>query len=78
MKLINTNTQNDFFVEEKPVKEYTMLAPIPESIDWHRLTGFREVGKLKTLNPALYAEWKKRGLIPSWILKKENESQYQG
>lgn len=77
MKLINTNTNNGFFVET-PVKEYTMLAPIPESIEWHRLTMFREVGKLKTLNPALYADWKKRGLIPYYIVKKENESEYQG
>lgn len=81
MKLINTNANNpnseNFEIGKQSIKTTTMYSPIPESLEWHRLTQFKEVGKLAVLNPTLYADWKKRGLIPAWVLKKENERQYQ-
>ena len=82
MKLKNTNMNNknseDFEFEQKPaVSEWTMYSPIPESLDWHRLTYFKCIGILAKQNPKVYEDWKKRGLVPAWAIKKENEREHQ-
>lgn len=39
-----------------------------KSIEWHRLTKFRNIAEVYENNRLLFDTWKRKGLIPGWVL----------
>ena len=60
--------------EEKPKKrihDITINNPVPQSISWHELTGWRHLDELKASYPKTYKLWLDNNIIPYHILHKK-------
>lgn len=57
--------------KQKKVQEISIPTPVPQSVDWHILTGWRHLDELKASHPQTYKLWKENNLIPYSVLHKE-------
>lgn len=53
-----------------PQKNMTIIHPVPLSPDWHRLTNWRSAEELYKNYLPYWKEWKRKSIIPYWVIEK--------
>ena len=48
----------------------TITSPLPLSVEWHRLTNWRHAEELYTNYLSTWNKWKKKSLIPNWVIER--------